>query len=74
LPQKRAEAQEFFSGTREVDRPGFLYRYGVAYLLYGPRERTMGEFEPGQATYLEPVFQRGEVTIYRVALGEERQE
>ena len=71
LPQKHVEVQAFYSASQAFDRPGFLARYGIAYVLHGPRERDVGQFEPGRAPYLEPVFQRGEVTVYRVALEQE---
>lgn len=66
LSQKRAEAEAFYSADEAFDRAGFLHRYGVAYVFYGPREREMGGFDPAVAPYLEAVFRVGDVTIYRV--------
>jgi len=41
-------------------------RYGIVYVFHGPREREMGGWNPAAEPWLEPVFQQGEVTIYRV--------
>ena len=71
LPQKREEAQRFFTASQAFERRDFLSRYDVAYVFYGPRERELGDFDPAGATYLERVFRQGEVTVYRVALGGE---
>lgn len=70
LPQKRAEAHAFYSSSGALDRPTFLARYGIAYVLHGPRERTLGGFDPAVASWLEPAFRSGEVVIYRVVLEE----
>jgi hypothetical protein len=68
LPQKRAEAEAFYSASA-LDRPEFLARYGIVYVFHGPRERAMGDFDPALAGYLEPVFRQGDVAIYRVEAG-----
>ena len=33
-----------------------LAEYGVDYVLWGPAERALGEFDPGQAAYLRPIY------------------
>jgi hypothetical protein len=65
LPQKRAEAEAFYSASA-FDRRAFLARYGIVYVFHGPRERAMGDFDPALAAYLAPVFRQGDVAIYRV--------
>jgi len=66
LPQKRAEAQAFYSDSETFDRREFLAHYGIAYVFHGPRERRMGSFDPSATPYLEPAFQQGDVMVYRV--------
>jgi uncharacterized membrane protein len=62
--------QAFYSASDTFDRPKFLARYTIAYVLHGPRERAIGGFDPAAAPYLEPGFRRGDVVVYRV-VGEE---
>jgi hypothetical protein len=47
-----------------------LREYNINYLVYGTAERALGDFSPAQASYLEPVYDKGTVQIYRVKLGE----
>jgi hypothetical protein len=70
LPQKRAAVRAFYSASTDLDRLAFLARYDIAYVFHGPRERALGGFDPAAASWLELVFQSGEVAVYHVALEE----
>ena len=64
---KRELVARFFQAeTGDAFRQQLLCRYGIAYLYYGPHERILGDFDPGDSPYLEEVYRNREVTIYRV--------
>ena len=58
---------EFYGDEMEdSQRQRWLDEWGAVYVYHGRYERKLGSFDPAQADYLEPVFQQGEVTLYRV--------
>lgn len=64
---KEQMVYEFFSPQTSDDRRiEILQRYGVDYVFYGAVERSMGEYPPAQASFLERVYTAGHVEIYRV--------
>ncbi|MGB3905774.1 MAG: hypothetical protein WBB22_12705 [Anaerolineae bacterium] len=64
---KIAMVDRFFrQDTPDSWRMGLLEHYRIAYLFYGPREATLGVFDPRGKTYLSPSFANQLVTIYRV--------
>ena len=68
---KRKEVGGFYAAAPEDgERKALAERWGVAYVIHGPREHGLGDYDPSQTHWLEPAFQSGEVTVYRVALGE----
>jgi len=65
--EKKADVTAFFAaGIPDAERQAILRRYGVDYVLYGPAEQTLGEFEPSGSNYLEEVYRDREVVIYYV--------
>jgi uncharacterized membrane protein len=69
LSRKEADAAAIFAAdTAQATRRALLEQYGIAYLIYGPRERALGDFEPARADYLTLVFTRPGVSLYRVSL------
>lgn len=67
--EKRELVQRFFAATTsEAWRKQLLLDYGIEYLYYGARERTLGTFNPAEAMYLKRIFDNGSVQIFRVAL------
>ncbi len=54
--ETRSKVEGFFAGT--ADRTDMLH--GVDYIFFGPREKKLGEADPGW----QPVFRAGDVTIY----------
>ncbi|MCB8951020.1 MAG: hypothetical protein H6650_03305 [Ardenticatenales bacterium] len=41
-----------------------LAQNGIDYVFYGPAERDLGDFDPAQAAFLQPVWQNGVVAVY----------
>jgi asparagine N-glycosylation enzyme membrane subunit Stt3 len=65
--RKQAEVRRFFDAQEGDDwRRGLLARYGVAYVLVGPRERALGSYDPDRAPHLIKVYDEGEYAIYKV--------
>jgi hypothetical protein len=67
--QKQVEVTAFFDrNTPDAERQAMLRRYSVDYLIYGPDEREIGEFDVTDIRYLKPVFSVDGVTVYEVAV------
>ena len=66
LPTKRAAADRFYGAAGDDERRAILGQYGIVYVLYGPREREMGHFDPAQTDYLTPVFTDCGVSVFQV--------
>ncbi|MBI2940962.1 MAG: hypothetical protein HYY04_11050 [Chloroflexi bacterium] len=67
---RRGTVTAFFSARwSDADRAALLTREPVAYVYVGPRERRPGAANVAGLSALTPVYQSGEVTIYRVAAG-----
>ena len=60
-----------FYGTSVNDawRRQILEQDHVEFVIAGPRERELGQWDPSHASYLEPAFSNAQVTIYRVHHG-----
>lgn len=56
-----------FYGSQASDewRCNLLRTYGVKYVWWGPRERSLGAFDPGTVPYLEMAFSDSDVALYR---------
>jgi hypothetical protein len=66
-PGKEGEVKAFFSAhISDEQRQAILRRYRVAYVFYGPREKALGDFDPGSVSYLERTFSADGVAIFRV--------
>ncbi|MEW5987142.1 MAG: hypothetical protein AB1791_10950 [Chloroflexota bacterium] len=64
---KVTQVARFYSDTAgDAWRQEWLARYGVAYVWYGPRERSLGAFNPSRATYLQPVYEAADFSIFAV--------
>jgi hypothetical protein len=66
VERKQDEIRRFFDDDTAGDiwRQELLRRYGVAYVLVGPRERALGRFDPGSVPYLEKVYDQAGYAIY----------
>jgi hypothetical protein len=65
--EKKALVARFFDATTDdLWRRELLGAYGVDYVVWGPAERRLGAFDPGQTQFLTPAYVRGRYTVYRV--------
>ena len=55
------------SGMSDELRVAFLEEHGVDYVLWGPAERDLGEWNPGAANFLENVFDYNEYSVFAVS-------
>jgi uncharacterized membrane protein len=68
LEEKRLIVEKFFkSKTSDAYRVGILKDYKISYVFFGPRERGLGDFEPGGKPYLSEVFSNGSYILFEVA-------
>lgn len=64
---RNAEVERFFDATASDEwRRDLLRRLDLDYVWYGPDERALGAFDPGTAPYLKPVFEAGDIRLYKV--------
>jgi uncharacterized membrane protein len=64
---KEAAVNQFFnSSASDAWRQDLLDQFDVDYVWYGPREQALGDFDPGTAVYLTPVYQADPITIFAV--------
>ena len=64
---KEAMVTRFFgAATDDSWKQWLLAEYGVDYVFWGPAERALGDFDPGQAPYLKQVYDAGEYSLFEV--------
>jgi len=54
------------SQTSDDQRRAFIDRFAIAYILWGPAERELGDWLPSSASYLTLVQQQGDYALYQV--------
>jgi len=65
--ERSADVRAFFDpATTDPTRLALLDTCGCRYVFYGPYERELGTWDPGQANYLEAAIVEQDVTVYRV--------
>ena len=65
--QKEALVKRFFSVTTgDVWRRQLLAEHGVDYIVWGPAERALGDFEPHTAPYLRQVYEAAGYVVFEV--------
>lgn len=68
LAKKLPDVRKYFSpDTDDAWRWAYLIENRVTHVLVGPREEARGAFNVNRVPYLIPVYQRGNVTLYRVS-------
>lgn len=67
---RHADVARFYSAGPEDDawRQELLQRFGIDYVLYTPRERALGSFDPSTREWLQEVFVTGEDPERRAAI------
>jgi hypothetical protein len=64
---KRKRVNSFFDpATAEGERIKTLDIFGVDYVLHGPAERKLGDYDPATAPWLTLTFSTAHVDVYRV--------
>lgn len=64
---KRDRVARFFdAAASDVERAETLHTFGVDYVLYGPAERELGDYDPAVASWLALAFSMPQVDVYRV--------
>jgi hypothetical protein len=67
--QKGEMVRRFFdTDTDDAWRQALLQDYRIGYVFYGPDERAMGLWDPGQAAYLEAVYAAPSYAIFRTQI------
>jgi hypothetical protein len=70
--RKKAQVARFFnvedhaSTTDNAWRRHLLEEYGVDYVFWGPKEQSLGAFDPNTAAYLQPVYGQGSYSLFEV--------
>ena len=68
---KRDRVARFFDADApDGERVETLGSFGVDYVLHGPAERALGDYDPETAPWLVVAFSRPQVEVYRVEGGE----
>ena len=52
--------------TTDHVRQSFILEFGVDFVFWGPAEWALGEWNPGDATYLVRIFQQGDYALFEV--------
>ena len=65
LAELRPRVEAFYSqASSDEERIQFLEEQGVRYVIWGPLERKLGQWDPGTASYLKKIHEIGEFQIY----------
>lgn len=67
LAEKRPLVTAFYqANTSHQDRRAVLAAYNIRWVLFGPHERQLGDFDPSTASYLQLSFEAGGYMVYKV--------
>ena len=65
--KKEEIVEAFFRvDTTDDERRGILQTFSVDYVLVGPDERTLGDYDPTTSSFLKACFEAPQATIYCV--------
>lgn len=68
---KQKQVARFFdAGVDDAERLETLRTFGVDYVLYGPAEQALGQYNPGDSPFFSATFSSPRVTIHRVSTEE----
>lgn len=71
LEDKRPRVARFYAAdTSDAERRALLAEGRISYVLFGPRERALGDFDPAGVDYLRPGLSAGDYAVYVVVLDE----
>lgn len=64
---KRQMVSDFFqSAITDDERQQILNQHSVDYVIYGPQEKKLGDYDVASASYLTEVFQQDDVIVFKV--------
>lgn len=64
---KTERVEHFFDvAASDDERVGTLRTFDIAYVFYGPAERALGEYDPGESSLFAEVFSSPHVKLYAV--------
>jgi hypothetical protein len=67
LAEKLPRVAAFYrSSTRDTDRLSLLTDGRISFVIFGPHERALGDFDPKTANYLQRRFSSGEYAVYQM--------
>lgn len=64
--KKAIEVNGFLKDYSSQERSSFLKDSKIDYFFFGPKEKKEANFNPDQDSFLQKVYQNGEVSIYKV--------
>jgi len=67
LAQKKPRVAAFYqAATADADRLSLLADGRITFVIFGPHERALGDFNPKSAAYLCRQFSSGDYSVYKV--------
>lgn len=66
LEMLRPRVADFYSALSSRARRAFLSEFNVAFVFWGPEERKLGDWRPGQESFLSLAVEVGGFQVYRV--------
>ena len=65
--EKQTQVEQFFDSlTPDESRAEIVRAFGIDYVLHGPAERELGDYDPETTPWLRPVFSAPKVSVYAV--------
>jgi len=66
--RKYKEVKDWFfkSNIDDFAKQEWLFRQNIDYIIFGPLEKSLGNFNPGQKNYLKRIYLNSTVAIYQV--------
>ncbi len=67
LSELRPKVERFYGDQiSDLERLSLIRDYDIGYVFRGPYEAALGDWNPAQADYLQPIYQSGGYEVYRV--------
>ena len=65
---KLYSSELFFFGNNAADpkKAAWLKEQRISYVFYGPKEKSLGNFNPSSKDYLAPIYSSSDLVIYQV--------
>jgi len=67
LSELQPKVERFYADEiSDLERLSMIRAYDISYVFRGPYEAALGDWNPAQADYLQPIYQSGGYEVYRV--------